>query len=120
MIVSTPVLLRTTVMIGVGLLFLFCSWFAPKKGWKKEWGFPLLGLLGWMVLVVAASVLGAKATASLLAAQWPTMNNLAFRLLSGIGGIGAMWIAAICAQLVGNIACLVQGLPPEKIRWINR
>jgi hypothetical protein len=104
----------------MGVVLLLVANFPPqRKSWVREWAFPLLGLIGWLALLVAFAVSGAAATVGLAVAAKFRAGLIAYEAIGGVGAVAGMWAATITTQLIANLARIILGQRPRPIEWVK-
>jgi len=118
---AVPFSERVGVGLLVGSLLLFLSWFRPaRKSWVREWLFPIIGLVGWLIALIGVANLGAFIVINAFYRFGFSASYSVVRLIAGCGVLIGMYFAAIGGQVIGNLARYFQGLPSERIRWLRR
>ena len=107
--------------LALGVALPSVAWLRPNtpKGWLREWGLPITGLIGWVFVLISVMNLCALALSSLLPRLWPNASETAYRIVVAIGVIAGAYVCVIGLQVLGNIMRRARGQRPERINWIR-
>lgn len=114
--------LWSLIPFAVGLVLLSLSWLRPQNARGKrlrEWGLPITGLLGWLIVLAVVMNLCAMGLSVILPSVLPNASGEAYRVVGTIGALAGGYACAIGLQVLGNIMRRARGLPPLKLHWIR-